>query len=436
MSMQDRYLIKHKDHYYYQRRVPARLQVVDSRSMVRFSVRTRSIAIARERRDLIDAATNEYWSGLIGLQLLDPDDPRNEQILATIQTRYRIAKSHALGHGGELSTGVFQAALVQFISRITEGGLSLDEFPTAQTVEKSYRRLITPRGESAPPIKISEAREIYFEQIAVREIANKSANQRKHWKKSKSRAIDRLIHVVGDKVMSFVDRSDARRLYAWYADRFRPKIGETPPSTNTANQELGSISKFYREYFAHFGEFDRENPFKGFRFKKVKGASRPSIDNQWVQSRILAPGALNHFHPEARAILFVLIETGCRTSEILGLKGKDIILNSDAPYIRVRPAPSREVKSLASERDIPLVGIALEAARQFPNGFPAYRYKSETASPYLLRNLREKELMPTEKHVIYSFRHAFERRMLEAGFDFELRCSLMGTPRDVLPMVV
>lgn len=359
MDTDTKYLVHLRNSYYYQRWVPKRLEALDPRGRFRISLKTSSIAVARERRDLIDAATNDYWSGLIGLALLDQEDPRREHIRATIQTRYRLAKSQAMGHGGELSNGVFQAALAQFISRITEGGMSLDEFPTVQTVEKSFRRLQPVQKSAAPPIKISEAREVYFEQIAVRELANKSANQRKHWKKTKTRAIDRLIHVVGDKAISLVDRSDAQRLYAWYADRFRPKIGETPPSTNKANQELGSISKFYRAYFAHFGEFDRENPFKGFRFKKVKGVSRPSIESEWVQSRILAPGALDHFHPEARAILFILIETGCRTSEILGLKGQDIILNEASPYIRVRPTPSREVKSFAAERDIPLVGVAL-----------------------------------------------------------------------------
>lgn len=34
--------------------------------------------------------------------------------------------------------------------------------------------------------------------------------------------------------------------------------------------------------------------------------------------------------------------------------------------------------------------------------------------------------MPTPAHRIYSFRHAFERRVLEARVDYELRCHLMG----------
>jgi len=34
--------------------------------------------------------------------------------------------------------------------------------------------------------------------------------------------------------------------------------------------------------------------------------------------------------------------------------------------------------------------------------------------------------MPTANHRIYSFRHSFEKRMLEAGLDYGLRCTLIG----------
>jgi len=37
-----------------------------------------------------------------------------------------------------------------------------------------------------------------------------------------------------------------------------------------------------------------------------------------------------------------------------------------------------------------------------------------------------RELLPTPNHRIYSFRHSFEKRMLEGGLDYGLRCTLMG----------
>ena len=61
-----------------------------------------------------------------------------------------------------------------------------------------------------------------------------------------------------------------------------------------------------------------------------------------------------------------------------------------------------------------------------PNGFPRYRDKSAQLSATLNKMFKAKSLFPTPEHRIYSFRHAFEKRMLEAGLDYGLRCKLVG----------
>ena len=43
-----------------------------------------------------------------------------------------------------------------------------------------------------------------------------------------------------------------------------------------------------------------------------------------------------------------------------------------------------------------------------------------------MKAFRSRGLFPTDAHRIYSFRHSFEKRMLEAGLDYGLRCTLMG----------
>ena len=61
-----------------------------------------------------------------------------------------------------------------------------------------------------------------------------------------------------------------------------------------------------------------------------------------------------------------------------------------------------------------------------PDGFPHYVDKGELVSANLMKAFRNRDLFPTPDHVIYSFRHAFEDRMLEAEIDYGLRCYLMG----------
>ena len=61
-----------------------------------------------------------------------------------------------------------------------------------------------------------------------------------------------------------------------------------------------------------------------------------------------------------------------------------------------------------------------------PNGFPHYRDKSALLSASLMKAFKSRGLFPNKEYGIYSFRHSFEERMLEAGIDYGLRCILMG----------
>jgi len=124
-------------------------------------------------------------------------------------------------------------------------------------------------------------------------------------------------------------------------------------------------------------------------------------------------------------MVYVLIETGARMSEICNLRAEQIRLDAEIPHIEIR-AVDRELKTGTSKREIPLVGVALEAMKQRPSGFPNYVDKGELVSANLMKAFRNRGLFPTSEHVIYSFRHAFEDRMLEAEIDYGMRCYLMG----------
>jgi hypothetical protein len=94
--------------------------------------------------------------------------------------------------------------------------------------------------------------------------------------------------------------------------------------------------------------------------------------------------------------------------------------------LQIRPQANRELKSKSANRDIPLLGVSLQAMQACPSGFPRYREKSNSLSATLTKAFKAKELFPTNNHRIYSLRHSFEKRMLEAGLDYGLRCKLIG----------
>lgn len=59
-------------------------------------------------------------------------------------------------------------------------------------------------------------------------------------------------------------------------------------------------------------------------------------------------------------------------------------------------------------------------------GFSKYQDKGNLLSVSLLNAFRCRGLFSTPNHRIYSFRHSFEKWMLEADIVYDLRCLFMG----------
>ena len=121
-----------------------------------------------------------------------------------------------------------------------------------------------------------------------------------------------------------------------------------------------------------------------------------------------------------------MIEIGCRLSEVANLEPQDIHLDVDTPYISVCAKENRELKTKSSKREISLVGVGLSAMRQAPNGFPHYRDRDYLLSASLMKAFKSRDLFELHGQRIHSFRHAFEKGVLEAGLDCGLRCTFMG----------
>ena len=186
------------------------------------------------------------------------------------------------------------------------------------------------------------------------------------------------------------------------------------------------MRKLYEDYYRHIGDEDRLNPFRKIFFKDEQQSRVPSFEDDFVRSKILVAGLFDGLNDQLRNMIYVLIETGARPSEICNLRPEQIRLNADVPHLEIK-AIDRELKTVTSKREITLVGVALEAMKNCPDGFPHYVDKGELVSANLMKAVRNRDLFPTPDHVIYSFRHAFEDRMLEAEIDYGLRCYLMGT---------
>lgn len=403
-----RYLKERKGNWQYVRRVPAHVAPFDARGLIQVSLKTKSADVAKLRRDALERADDLFWQGLAG------------------------------GEGVERAQSAYDAAIARARVMGFEYRAAVDTAATA-SVEEILRRLHSTRsdrrvdmdaalgGVDQPKLKVSEVRKTYLEVIAIGEAKGMSPKQARKREEQKRFAADKFIEVVGDIIFLETTREQATRYHEFWMERVLGRNGHKKVSGNTANRAFGNIRKMFRDY-ANYIHADVKNPFDGLTFPDRRRQKRevPPFPIPFIQEKLLAVGAHDGLNAEALAIFLVLIETGARPSEICNLIPEHIHLRANVPYLSVDFQEERVIKTESSVRDIPLMGVALAVMRNFPNGFPRYRDKEDTLSATLMKHLRAKGLLPTSAHRVYSTRHSFEKRMLEAGLDFEFRKSMLG----------
>lgn len=426
-----KYLVERSGTWYYVRRVPDNYAHVDSRIRVKKSLKTKSIDLARLRRNDLIKADDEYWLSLAIEAAEKGGVSHATQIVEG--RRYNAAVLRAMAYGyrylpaDRLVSEVSSEDLAQRVEHLMSQSGSKKVAPASE-VNALLGGIAVPTTPGTP---ISEAFKLYVSEIAFDDQYNKSKRQKYSWEKTKRTSINYFTKQIGDVDIQDITRDHALEYRNWWMDRMiSSEDNPNPAKPNTANRHIGNMRTLYTEYFKHIGQEERDNPFRNMFFKGETRTSRLVFEDSWVRNKILVPGVFDDLSLDLRVIIYVLIETGARLSEIVNLMPEDIKLHHQVPHISIRPRQNRELKTSDSEREIPLVGCALVAMQTCPDGFEHYRDRGELVSANLMKAFRNRKLLPTSNHVIYSFRHAFEKRMLEAGVDYGLRCTLMGHKND------
>ncbi|MDO5706191.1 MAG: site-specific integrase [Paracoccus sp. (in: a-proteobacteria)] len=174
------------------------------------------------------------------------------------------------------------------------------------------------------------------------------------------------------------------------------------------------------------------NPFRGLSVDKDVLASdrRDSLPDHVVE------GMRGRLSDDLRIIWRLLEGTGCRVAEVTGVRCEDVVVDGDWPHLIIKGHSGRRLKTASSERLVPLVGDALEAAREAVTGvnvsqpspylFPRYvRYRGpEAASATLMKHLRG--LTSDKRHVVHSLRHRMKDRLRLAGVPKEIQDVILG----------
>jgi len=141
----------------------------------------------------------------------------------------------------------------------------------------------------------------------------------------------------------------------------------------------------------------------------------------------------------AEQIIALLIDTGMRSGEAIGLKPEDLILDEAQPYIALEEHPFRRLKNKNSQRMIPLTGASLEIIKFLGlNNEWVFQYYFDDNKNELRTKAANKTVNATIKRILgknattsHSFRHTLSTRLRNAGCPKSLREEMGGWASDV-----
>lgn len=165
-------------------------------------------------------------------------------------------------------------------------------------------------------------------------------------------AVESFIAVAGHRSVEDYGRGDAR-VYVQYLQRKGNK-------TATIRRRINSISAVLNYAYAEL-DTDKRNPFARLI---IKGEGADVSKRGTFTKEQLRQGYAEALSSGKSLwlLLPILGETGCRLGEVVGLRVEDVDLKQSV--IHIRPHALRGLKTIGSERSLPLVGHARTAMQQ------------------------------------------------------------------------
>lgn len=398
-----KYLLKKNGRYFYHRRVPGEVQEYDPRPYVRIALRTDSEKDAVRRIVAQNDKLEAYWQSLI-----DTAQRHSDVLYQNLVKRAKL-----FGFSYLPAPKVATVPLEDIIERVRHVTVHDNNQYHAEAVLGAH---------AAPKITLSVALTKFW-LLARDKTVHKSPNQLRKWKTPRKRAIDNLIGCIGDKDITKITRDDMLK----FRDEWIDRIETDKLVKNSANKNFSQIKviidtvnknlKLGINVSHIFGELSLGEDDRG---------TRPPFETDWLLEKLLLKENFRDIDAQAMWALFAFAETGAGLAEQTSLMPEDIRLDTDIPHIDIKRRAGKSSKTAFRPRQIPLVGFALDAFKACPQGFTDYIDNPDYLANILGGHLREKGLFPSEEHTLYSLRHSFQDRLIDADVPERVQAELMG----------
>ncbi|MET3519156.1 tyrosine-type recombinase/integrase [Mesorhizobium abyssinicae] len=347
----------------------------------------------------------------------DPDDPddlaewiKRDVLAEGIAAKYRPAKVYDMGlNAPDHPEGVSPAdtELVRLLMS------SETPKPPATTLEDAKRLYLKDRFALNEPKPLERKKD---EQRAERAV----------------RAIAKALDTQPDKIaVTSITREQARKVQDFIRGEVRSK--------STVDRYLNDIRAIIHHAIREVSELHGlTNHFTGL---PVLGSGRGGDTTEKNKRLPFTKGEVRQIRrrlaasskqPDLLLIWRMLEGTGCRLAEVTGLRVADVKTDEPMPYIEVEWHEDRRVKTDPSRRRVPLIGDALEAAKEAlqrtkgPMLFLRYGVEggNTKASAALMKHVREVTENP--KKVTHSLRHNMEDALDLAEVDTQDQNLILG----------
>lgn len=419
MMIDLQYVQRRKNHYRYRRKVPAALQeAAGKREIVLPLGKTESEVLKRWPKAHKEAESQ------LAAAVLSAGSSKAPAPARTPLERYKWANDHLLELGfnpnwrGQEDPDDPEAIAREVTADAIAAKYLTDDEGYASNIEgrdADLLRALT-RGAAAakPQPTLEDARRFY-----IREKVEGTPDYVK-----KIQRVDRVVAHIrkslgSDPVLINLTRADAREV----RDYMLGDAGIKPTTVHRYLNDVRAIINFAIEELPLLGV---TNPFNKLEVRietVAKDERKPFSTDQLAKTRSRIEC---HASKDIQQIWRILEGTGARLGEVAGLLVTDVVLNHKVPYLDLVFHPHRRLKNKGSIRKVPLVGDALDSARDAvsaagTNPLLFSRYANEkgrtAASAILMKHLRK--VVTDRKITVHSLRHTMKDKLrlgsVEAG---------------------
>lgn len=397
---------------YYQRAVPTDLRDRYTGKLIKHDLKTADWSRAAPMVAKLNKRYDSEWAGLRS----DPAaSPKALRVHADALLR-EFGLSPSSPKNDPVAEDIFLERLKEKLEAFA--GDDREAYDSAEPSEylppveaEALRRL---QGKNLPTL--SDALELHLDIHPKRDDTKFVAYQR--------RAFDGLLLATGDKAVATFTRDDARTyIDAQLADK---------KATGTVERRLGVMRAVFTTWRLEKAP-NMANPFEKLTVPNAGKDKQSRVPFTTAQLAAL-DAACRAKDDDLRWMLALLMDTGARLAEVVGLALDDIKLDAPVPHFVIREHPWRSLKNEGSARLVPLVGASLWAAQRvvakkeskqvyaFPRYTTATECKATHASNTLVSWLKRR----VPGHVVHELRHTMADRLRDVGCPKEIRYAIDG----------